>query len=86
LSALLQGTDLQVEQQGPQAYQIIAQAPAAGPLELGATEDYRLAPVISMPRSRPAPMTTSIQWWPRNCGSVARWPPASSIPRPRCLW
>ncbi|AVD93716.1 TonB-dependent siderophore receptor [Pseudomonas sp. SWI36] len=46
LSTLLQGTDLQVEQQGPNAYLVIPQAKPAGPLELGATEDYRLAPVI----------------------------------------
>lgn len=46
LSSLLQGTDLQPEQQGPTAYRIIPQARPAGPLEIGATEDYRLAPVI----------------------------------------
>ncbi|WP_027595064.1 TonB-dependent siderophore receptor [Pseudomonas sp. LAIL14HWK12:I7] len=46
LSSLLQGTELQPEQQGPNAYLIIAQTKPAGPLELGATEDYRLAPVI----------------------------------------
>ncbi|MFK2912773.1 TonB-dependent siderophore receptor [Pseudomonas sp. 3HC3] len=46
LSTLLQGTDLQVEQQGPNAYLVIPQAKPAGPLKLGATEDYRLAPVI----------------------------------------
>ena len=46
LSSLLQGTELQPEQQGPNAYLIIAQIKPAGPLELGATEDYRLAPVI----------------------------------------
>jgi iron complex outermembrane receptor protein len=46
LSSLLQGTELQPEQQGPNAYLIIPQTKPAGPLELGATEDYRLAPVI----------------------------------------
>jgi len=46
LSSLLQGTELQPEQQGPNAYLIIAQTKPAGPLELGASEDYRLAPVI----------------------------------------
>ncbi|HDS1779782.1 TPA: TonB-dependent siderophore receptor [Pseudomonas putida] len=46
LSSLLQGTELQVEQQGPNAYLVIPQPKPAGPLELGATEDYRLAPVI----------------------------------------
>ncbi|WEL54938.1 TonB-dependent siderophore receptor [Pseudomonas kermanshahensis] len=46
LSSLLQGTELQPEQQGPNAYLIIPQIKPSGPLELGATEDYRLAPVI----------------------------------------
>ncbi|ATP52203.1 TonB-dependent siderophore receptor [Pseudomonas putida] len=46
LSSLLQGTELQPEQQGPNAYLIIPQTKPADPLELGATEDYRLAPVI----------------------------------------
>ena len=46
LSSLLQGTELQPELQGPNAYLIIPQTKPAGPLELGATEDYRLAPVI----------------------------------------
>ena len=46
LSSLLQGTELQLEQQGPNAYLLIPQTKPAGPLELGATEDYRLAPVI----------------------------------------
>ncbi|MDD1960750.1 TonB-dependent siderophore receptor [Pseudomonas sp. 39004] len=46
LSSLLQGTELQAQQQGPNAYLVIPQVKPAGPLELGATEDYRLAPVI----------------------------------------
>ncbi|MEE1923380.1 TonB-dependent siderophore receptor [Pseudomonas sp. 148P] len=48
LSSLLQGSDLQVEQQGPNAYLLIPQSKAAGPLELDSTaiDDYRLAPVI----------------------------------------
>ncbi|WP_434518467.1 TonB-dependent siderophore receptor [Pseudomonas sp. NFX1] len=46
LSSLLQDTELQAQQQGPNAYLVIPQVKPAGPLELGATEDYRLAPVI----------------------------------------
>lgn len=46
LSQLLQGTELQAQQQGPSAYLVVPQPKPAGPLELGATEDYRLAPVI----------------------------------------
>ena len=48
LSSLLQGSGLQVEQQGPNAYLLIPQQKVAGPLELDSTavEDYRLAPVI----------------------------------------
>ncbi|MFG0498105.1 TonB-dependent siderophore receptor [Pseudomonas sp. YQ_13] len=46
LSSLLRGTELQIEPQGPNAYLVIPQPKSAGPLELGATEDYRLAPVI----------------------------------------
>ncbi len=48
LSSLLQGTELQIEQQGPNAYLLIPRQKAAGPLELGATdvEDFRLAPLI----------------------------------------
>ncbi|RCL23547.1 TonB-dependent siderophore receptor [Pseudomonas sp. AFG_SD02_1510_Pfu_092] len=46
LAVLLQGTELAPEQQGPNAYRVVPQAKPAGPLELGATEDYRLAPVI----------------------------------------
>ncbi len=46
LSSLLRGTELQIEPQGPNAYLVIPQPKPAGPLELGATEDYRLAPVI----------------------------------------
>ncbi|MBH3426335.1 TonB-dependent siderophore receptor [Pseudomonas alkylphenolica] len=48
LSALLQGSELQSEQQGPNAYLLIPQQKPAGPLELDATdvEDYRLAPLI----------------------------------------
>ncbi len=46
LSSLLQGSDLQSEQQGPNAYLLLPQPKPTGPLELGATEDYRLAPVI----------------------------------------
>ncbi|MBA6140339.1 MULTISPECIES: TonB-dependent siderophore receptor [Pseudomonas] len=46
LSSLLQGTELQAEQQGPGAYLVVPQPKPAGPLELGATEDYRLAPII----------------------------------------
>jgi iron complex outermembrane receptor protein len=46
LSSLLQDTELQAQQQGPNAYLVIPQIKPAGPLELGATEDYRLAPVI----------------------------------------
>ncbi|MGO0112702.1 MULTISPECIES: TonB-dependent siderophore receptor [Pseudomonas] len=46
LSSLLRGTELQFEPQGPNAYLVIPQLKPAGPLELGATEDYRLAPVI----------------------------------------
>ncbi|WP_394206977.1 TonB-dependent siderophore receptor [Pseudomonas putida] len=46
LSLLLQGTELQAEQQGPSAYLVVPQPKPTGPLELGATEDYRLAPVI----------------------------------------
>ncbi|MBV4489774.1 TonB-dependent siderophore receptor [Pseudomonas oryzicola] len=46
LSSLLQGTPLQAEQQGPGAYFVAPQPVPAGPLELGTTEDYRLAPVI----------------------------------------
>lgn len=46
LSSLLQGTELQAEQQGPGAYLVVPQPKPSGPLELGATEDYRLAPVI----------------------------------------
>jgi len=46
LSSLLQGTELQAEQQGPSAYLVVPQPKPTGPLELGATEDYRLAPVI----------------------------------------
>lgn len=46
LSSLLQGTQLQAEQQGPGAYFVAPQPTPAGPLELGASEDYRLAPVI----------------------------------------
>ncbi|EKT4471292.1 MULTISPECIES: TonB-dependent siderophore receptor [Pseudomonas putida group] len=46
LSSLLRGTELQFEPQGPNAYLVIPQPKPAGPLELGATEDYRLAPVI----------------------------------------
>lgn len=46
LSSLLQGSGLQPEQQGPNAYLLLPQPKPAAPLELGATEDYRLAPVI----------------------------------------
>lgn len=46
LSSLLRGTELRIEPQGPNAYLVIPQPKPAGPLELGATEDYRLAPVI----------------------------------------
>jgi len=46
LSSLLQGTELQAEQQGPSAYLVKPQPKPAGPLEIGATEDYRLAPLI----------------------------------------
>ncbi|MCU1725120.1 TonB-dependent siderophore receptor [Pseudomonas sp. 5P_5.1_Bac1] len=48
LSSLLQGSELQIEQQGPNAYLLTPQPKAAGPLELGATdvEDFRLAPLI----------------------------------------
>ncbi|WP_419710182.1 TonB-dependent siderophore receptor [Pseudomonas sp. NFX224] len=48
LSTLLQGSELQVEQQGPNAYLLTPLPKPAGPLELGATdiEDYRLAPLI----------------------------------------
>lgn len=48
LSSLLQGTELQIEQRGPNAYLLISRQKAAGPLELGATdvEDFRLAPLI----------------------------------------
>ncbi len=48
LSSLLQGSGLQIEQQGPGAYLLVAQPAAAGPVELDATsiDDYRLAPVI----------------------------------------
>lgn len=46
LLSLLRGTELQIEPQGPNAYLVIPQPKPAGPLELGATEDYRLAPVI----------------------------------------
>ncbi|WP_350298548.1 TonB-dependent siderophore receptor [Pseudomonas putida] len=46
LSSLLRGTELQIEPQGPNAYLVTPQPKPAGPLELGATEDYRLAPVI----------------------------------------
>ncbi|EMR48520.1 TonB-dependent siderophore receptor [Pseudomonas putida] len=46
LSSLLRGTELQIEPQGPNAYLVIPQPKPTGPLELGATEDYRLAPVI----------------------------------------
>lgn len=48
LSSLLAGSELQIEQQGPNAYLLITQPKPAGPLELGATsvDDYRLAPVI----------------------------------------
>lgn len=48
LSSLLQGSELQSEQQGPNAYQLVPQQMPAGPLELDATdvEDYRLAPLI----------------------------------------
>lgn len=46
LSSLLRGTELQIEPQGPNAYLVIPQPKPAGPLELGVTEDYRLAPVI----------------------------------------
>lgn len=46
LSSLLRGTELQIEPQGPNAYLVIPQPKPAAPLELGATEDYRLAPVI----------------------------------------
>lgn len=48
LSSLLQGSGLQIEQQGPDAYLLVAQPPAAGPVELDATsiDDYRLAPLI----------------------------------------
>ncbi|MFK3800088.1 TonB-dependent siderophore receptor [Pseudomonas sp. NPDC088444] len=48
LSSLLQGSDLQIEQQGPNAYLLIPQPKPAAALELGATsvDDYRLAPVI----------------------------------------
>ncbi|MFP3329755.1 MULTISPECIES: TonB-dependent siderophore receptor [unclassified Pseudomonas] len=46
LSSLLQGTELQLEQQGPAAYLVVPQPKPVGPLELGATEDYRLAPII----------------------------------------
>jgi iron complex outermembrane receptor protein len=46
LSTLLQGSDLQAEQQAPQAYLLVPRKKPEGPLEIGATEDYRLAPVI----------------------------------------
>jgi len=48
LSSLLQGSELQIEPQGPNAYLLLPQAKPAGPLELDATdvEDYRLAPLI----------------------------------------
>ncbi|MGH8463235.1 MAG: secretin and TonB N-terminal domain-containing protein, partial [Pseudomonas sp.] len=48
LSLLLQGSELQSEQQGPDAYLLIPRQQPAGPLELDATdvEDYRLAPLI----------------------------------------
>lgn len=46
LSSLLQGSELQAELLGPNAYLITPADKPAGPLELGATEDYRLAPVI----------------------------------------
>lgn len=48
LSSLLQGSDLQVVQQGPNAYLLMPRPKAAGPLELDSTaiDDYRLAPVI----------------------------------------
>ncbi|WP_369989561.1 TonB-dependent siderophore receptor [Pseudomonas xanthosomatis] len=46
LAALLQGNDLQVDQQTPTAYLLVVPPKPTGPLEIGATEDYRLAPVI----------------------------------------
>jgi len=46
LAALLQGNDLQIDQQTPTAYLLVVPPKPAGPLEIGATEDYRLAPVI----------------------------------------
>lgn len=48
LSSLLQGSELQIERQGPNAYLLIPQQKVAGPLDLGATqvENYRLAPLI----------------------------------------
>ncbi|WDY58654.1 TonB-dependent siderophore receptor [Pseudomonas sp. PSKL.D1] len=48
LTLLLQGSDLQIEPQSANAYLLLPQATAAGPLELDATsvDDYRLAPVI----------------------------------------
>ncbi|WP_236170083.1 TonB-dependent siderophore receptor [Pseudomonas parasichuanensis] len=46
LATLLQGSDLQIDQQTPTAFLLVEPPKPAGPLELGATEDYRLAPVI----------------------------------------
>jgi len=48
LSSLLQGSELQAQQQGPSAYLLVPQPKVAGPLELSVTdvEDYRLAPLI----------------------------------------
>lgn len=48
LASLLQGSELQVQQQGPNAYLLVPQPKAAAPLELSVTdvEDYRLAPLI----------------------------------------
>ncbi|QXH47590.1 TonB-dependent siderophore receptor [Pseudomonas xanthosomatis] len=46
LATLLQGNDLQVDQQTPTAYLLVVPPKPTGPLEIGATEDYRLAPVI----------------------------------------
>lgn len=70
LSTLLQGSELQIEQQGPTAYLLTPQPTPPGPLELDATgiEDYRLAPSSLMPRSGSVPTTTPTRWSPRNSG------------------
>ncbi len=86
LSSLLQGSDLQSEQQGPNAYLLLPQPKPTGPLELGATEDYRLAPVIVNAKVKASADDDINSVVAKELWVGARSPPASSIPRRRYRW